>query len=308
MNWHISLFRLWRIGWEVVPTLKKVLLHGVVPIDHEDGLQDCGRFPDEANLRVAPRCEARSTTEVLATDIHPADEPDRAVNDRNLSGHDAEEGILRTFKEAGGEVVGSVRLPLVNPDFSAFVQRAKDLNPDGIFVFVPGGAQPPALAKAMWERGLNPKNIKLMGQGEIADETALRNMGEAALGIITGFHYDFNHTSQKNKDFVKAYFEDYKRNPNFFATHGYDGMHLIYETLKKTGGKADGESLVNAAKGMSWESPRGPMTIDPETRDVIQTVYIRRVERVGNELVNVELERFENVKDPVKERMKKEKK
>jgi branched-chain amino acid transport system substrate-binding protein len=223
-------------------------------------------------------------------------------------GHDAEEGILRTFKEAGGEVVGSVRLPLANPDFSAFVQRAKDLNPDGIFVFVPGGAQPPALAKAMWERGLNPKNIKLMGQGEIADETALRNMGDAALGIITGFHYDFNHTSQKNKDFVKAYFEDYKRNPNFFATHGYDGMHLIYETLKKTGGKADGESLVNAAKGMSWESPRGPMTIDPETRDVIQTVYIRRVERVGNELVNVELERFENVKDPVKERMKKEKK
>ena len=220
-------------------------------------------------------------------------------------GHDAEEAILRTFKEAGGEVVGSVRLPLANPDFSAFVQRAKDLNPDGVFVFVPGGAQPPALAKAMLERGLDPKKIKLMGQGEVADETALRNMGDAALGIITAFHYDYNHTSQKNKDFVKAYFDEYKRNPNFFAIGGYDGMHLIYEALKKTGGKADGDSLIAAAKGMTWESPRGPVTIDPETRDVIQTVYIRRVERVGNDLINVELERVENVKDPVKARMKK---
>ncbi len=221
-------------------------------------------------------------------------------------GHDAEEAILRTFKEAGGEVVGSARLPLVSPDFSAFVQRAKDLNPDGIFVFVPGGAQPPALAKAMAERGLDPTRIKLMGQGEIADETALKNMGDAALGIITAFHYDFNHTSQKNKDFVKAYFSEFKRNPNFFSIGGYDGMHLIYEALKKTGGKADGESLINVAKGMSWESPRGPVTIDPETRDVIQTVYIRKVERVGNELVNVEIERIENVKDPVKARMKKQ--
>jgi len=220
-------------------------------------------------------------------------------------GHDGEESIVRTFKEAGGEVVGSVRLPLVNPDFSAFVQRAKDVNPDGIFVFVPGGAQPPALAKAMLERGLDPKNIKLMGQGEIADESALKSMGDAALGIITGFHYDYNHTSQKNKDFVKGYNAEFNRNPNFFAVGGYDGMHLIYEALKKTGGKKDGESLINAAKGMAWESPRGPMSIDPETRDVIQTVYIRKVERVGGELVNVEIERFENVKDPAKERMKK---
>lgn len=220
-------------------------------------------------------------------------------------GHDAEEGIIRTFKESGGEVVGSVRLPLVSPDFSAFVQRAKDQNPDGIFVFVPGGAQPPALAKAMLERGLDPKKIKLMGQGEIADETALKGMGDAALGIITAFHYDYNHTSPINKKFVAGYNAEFKRNPNFFAIGGYDGMHLIYEALKKTGGKADGESLINAAKGMSWESPRGPVTIDPETRDVIQTVYIRKVERVGNELVNVEVERIDNVKDPVKDRMKK---
>ncbi|MGZ5811416.1 MAG: ABC transporter substrate-binding protein [Xanthobacteraceae bacterium] len=219
-------------------------------------------------------------------------------------GFDAEAGILRTYKEAGGEVVGSVRLPLTNLDFSPFVQRAKGENPDGIFVFVPGGEQPPALAKAMVEHGLNPQKIKLMGQGEIADETALKQMGDAALGIITAFHYDYNHPSEMNKNFVKAFNADFKRNPNFFSVGGYDGMHLIYEALKKTGGKTDADSLIAAAKGMSWESPRGPMSIDPETRDVIQTVYIRRVEKVGGELVNVEIEKFENVKDPVKARAK----
>jgi len=219
-------------------------------------------------------------------------------------GHDAEGAMLRSFKEAGGEVVGSVRMPVANPDFSAFVQRAKDLNPDGIFVFVPGGAQPPALAKAMVERGLDPKKIKIMGQGEIADEIALKGMGEAGLGIITAFHYDYNHGSKKNKEFVQAYNAEFKRNPDFFSVGGYDGMHLIYEAIKKTGGKTDGESLIAAAKGMAWESPRGPVSIDPETRDVIQTVYIRRVEKVDGQVRNVEIEKFENVRDPVKARMK----
>jgi branched-chain amino acid transport system substrate-binding protein len=219
------------------------------------------------------------------------------------AGQDAENGILRTFKEAGGEVIGSARLPLVSPDFSAFVQRAKDSNPDGIFMFVLGGAQPPALTKALAEQGLDAKKITLMGQGEIGDPTALKNMGDAAIGIITASHYDERHPTQTNEDFVKAYVAEYKRNPTFFSIGGYDGMHLIYEALKKTDGKADGESLIAAAKGMSWESPRGPMSIDPETRDVIQTIYIRKVEKVDGELRNVEIERFENVKDPVKARM-----
>jgi branched-chain amino acid transport system substrate-binding protein len=217
-------------------------------------------------------------------------------------GFDAENGILRTYKEAGGNVVGSVHLPLTNVDFSPFVQRAKDTDPDGIFVFVPGGEQPPALAKAMVEHGLNPQKIKLMGQGEIADETALKQMGDVAVGIITAFHYDTNHPSELNKKFVKTYNADYNRNPNFFSVGGYDGMHLIYEALKKDGGKTDGDRLIAAAKGMSWESPRGPISIDPKTRDVIQTVYIRRVEKVDGKLVNVEIEKFENVKDPVKAR------
>jgi branched-chain amino acid transport system substrate-binding protein len=130
-------------------------------------------------------------------------------------------------------------------------------------------------------------------------------MGDVSLGIITVYHYDYNHDSRLNREFVKAFQADYKRNPNIYSIGGWDGMHLIYEALKKTGGKTDGDSLIAAAKGMKWESPRGPMSIDPETRDVIQTVYIRRVEKVRGELVNVEFDKVENVKDPFKARMKK---
>jgi branched-chain amino acid transport system substrate-binding protein len=220
-------------------------------------------------------------------------------------GHDAEGGFHRAFKAAGGEIIGSVRMPVANPDFSAFVQRAKDLNPESIFIFVPGGAQPAALGKALAERGIDAKKIKVLGTGEVTDLTAIPNMGEAALDIITAWHYDYNHDSALNKAFVRDFAADNKVNPNFFAIGGYDGMHLIYEALKKTGGKTDAESLVNAAKGMAWESPRGPVSIDPETRDIIQTIYIRRVEKVGGNLVNVEFDKVENVKDPVKAAMKK---
>jgi branched-chain amino acid transport system substrate-binding protein len=221
------------------------------------------------------------------------------------AGDDAQNGFLRPFKEAGGTVVGTARLPLVSPDFSAFVRRAKELNPDGIFMFVPAGAQAQALTKALAEQGLDGRKIKLMGQGEIGDETALKNMGDAALGIITATHYDLDHSTQTNKDFVKAYIAEFNRNPSFMSIGGYDGMQLIYGALKKTGGKADGESLIAAAKGMSWESPRGPVTIDPETRNIIQTIYLRKVERVNGELRNVEIERVANVKDPVEALMMK---
>jgi branched-chain amino acid transport system substrate-binding protein len=156
----------------------------------------------------------------------------------------------------------------------------------------------------MVERGLDPKKIKVMGQGEITEESALAGMGDSGIGIITAFHYDYNHPSKVNAEFVKAFNAEYKRNPDFFAVGGYDGMHLIYDALTKTGGKTDGDSLIAAAKGASWESPRGPMSIDPETRDVVQTVYIRRVEKVNGRLQNVEIDKYENVKDPVKARGK----
>ena len=144
-----------------------------------------------------------------------------------------------------------------------------------------------------------------MGQDSLTFESAIKSMGDVALGILTVSDYDFNHNSPLNHEFVKAYNEEFHRNPDIYSIGGYDGMHLIYETLKKTGGKTDGDSLIAAAKGMAWESPRGPISIDPETRDIIQTVYIRRVENVGGELRNVEFDKVENVKDPVKERMKK---
>jgi branched-chain amino acid transport system substrate-binding protein len=217
-------------------------------------------------------------------------------------GHDAEQAFQRGFKEAGGTIIGAVRFPVASPDFSAFVQRAKDSNPQAIYTFVPGGTQPAAIGKALAERGIDPKKIKVLAQGELTSDEARKAMGDNALGIITVFHYDANHQSAMNQAFVKAYNADYKRNPDLFSIGGWDGMHLIYESLKKAGGKTDGDSLIAAAKGMKWESPRGPISIDPETRDIVQNVYIRRVEKVNGQLVNVEFDKIENVKDPVKAR------
>jgi branched-chain amino acid transport system substrate-binding protein len=214
-------------------------------------------------------------------------------------GIDAETWFQRGFKEAGGEVVGSVRMPIANPDFSAFVQRAKDLNPEAIFIFIPGGAQPIAITKAFQERGF-PAD-KILGQGEITmDDNALKSMGDAAVGIRTVFHYGWEHKSAANEAFVKAYRAEFNRSPDVFSIGAWDGMHLIYEALKKTGGKADGDSLIAAAKGMKWESPRGPISIDPDTRDVVQNVYVRKVEKVGGGTQNVEIDTIPNVKDPAK--------
>ena len=214
-------------------------------------------------------------------------------------------GIQRAFKEAGGEIVGSVRFPVANPDFSAFVQRAKDLNPELIFLFVPAGAQPAAFAKALAERGLDPKTVKVLGTGEVTAETALKGMGDASLGIITAWNYAPEHDTGSNAAFVRDYVAAYGRTPDFMSVGGYDGMHLIYEALKKTGGKTDGDALIDAAKGMKWDSPRGVIAIDPETRDVVQNIYIRRVEKVGDEPRNVIIDTIKDVKDPVLGRMKK---
>jgi len=220
-------------------------------------------------------------------------------------GWDGEAAFTKGFKDAGGEIIGSARYPIANQDFAAFLQKAKDANPDGIYIWVPGGPQPAAIGKGIAERGIDKTKVKIMGQGELTFEEALKGMGDAGLGLITAFHYDYNHQSAKNKAFVAAYNAEFKRNPDMFSVGGYDGMHAIYEALKKTSGNADGDALINAVKGMKWESPRGPMMIDPETRDVIETVYIRRVEKVGGALVNVEFDKVENVKDPWKARLPK---
>ncbi len=218
-------------------------------------------------------------------------------------GIDAETSFARAFEAAGGKVIGSVRVPVANPDFSAFVQRAKDSNPEAIFIFVPGGTQPAALGKALAGRGITPATTKILGNGEITMEDALKNLGDDAIGIITAFHYDANHVSPLNQTFVSAYVKAFGRTPDIFSIGGYDGMHLIYTALARTEGNTDGQALIEAAKGLSWDSPRGPITIDPTTRDIIQTIYIRKVEKTDGRLVNVDIDKVENVKDPVKARM-----
>src|ERR1700737_3244883 len=213
-------------------------------------------------------------------------------------GHDSEAAFQRAFKEAGGEIVGSVRFPVANPDFSAFVQRAKALDPECIYIFIPGGAQPAALGKALAERGIDLNRTKGLGSGETTSEQALKSMGDSALGLISAWHYDYKSTAPLNLEFVQAFNQMHGRNPDFFSIGGYDGMHAIYEALKKTNGNTDADALVGAAKGMRWDSPRGPMSIDAQTRDVVQTIYIRRVEKIGGELVNVPFDKIDNVKDP----------
>src|SRR5882672_895839 len=160
-------------------------------------------------------------------------------------------------------------------------------------------------AEAAFQRAINKKKTRILGSGETTAEAALKSMGEAALDIITAWHYDYKLDNPLNREFVKEFNAMHGRNPDFFSAGGYDGMHVIYEALKKTGGNTDGEALIAAARGMKWDSPRGPMSIDPETRDVVQTVYIRRVQKVGDEYVNVPFDRIENVKDPAGERRKK---
>ena len=179
------------------------------------------------------------------------------------------------------------------------MQRAKDIDPQGIFVMIPGGAQPGAFGKAIAERGIDPKKTKVLGQMEITDEHALKSMGDIAEGIITSANYDYNHKSKMNAAFVKAFNAAYHRNPDFFAVGAWDGMHLIYAVLKKTGGKTDAQGLIAAAKGMKWESPRGMIAIDPATRDIVQTVYVRKVEKIDGKLINVEIAKIPDVKDPL---------
>lgn len=214
-------------------------------------------------------------------------------------GHDAEKSFAKGFTEAGGKIVGADKTPVANPDFSAFVQRVKDANPESVYVFIPGGAQPAALGKALAERGLTPPATKLFGQGELTHPEALESMGANANGIVTTFHYTLERDAPLNNEYVKAYRDaNNGRSPDLFSIGGYDGMHLIYEALKKTNGDATGDALLAAGKGMAWESPRGPMSIDPETRDVVQTVYIREVQKVGDTYANVILDSIPDVKDP----------
>jgi len=217
-------------------------------------------------------------------------------------GVDSEGAFVKAFKAAGGEIVDSVRTPLQNPDFAPFLQRAKDSKPDAVFVFLPPGSQTIGFIKGYEERGLKQAGIKLIATGDLTDDGVLQAMGDATIGLITSFHYSAAHESPENAAFLKAYVETNgtKLRPNFMACSGYDGMAAIAEALKKTGGSTDADKFVGALKGMKLTSPRGPIMIDPDTRDIVQTVYIRRVEKKDGLLHNVEFDKFPDVKDPGK--------
>jgi len=203
------------------------------------------------------------------------------------------------FTKAGGQIAETIKVPLANPDFAPFLQRARDANPDTLFVFVPAG-QAGTFAKQFAERGLDKAGIKLIGPGDIVDDNDLPGMSDAMLGVVTAGIYSVLHNSPTNKEYVAAFKKANGFRPNFISLGGYDGMHLVYEALKKTQGKTDGEALITAMKGMKWESPRGPISIDPDTREIVQNVYIGKIEKVDGELYNVEFATFDAVKDPLK--------
>ncbi|MGZ5584567.1 MAG: ABC transporter substrate-binding protein [Usitatibacter sp.] len=217
-------------------------------------------------------------------------------------GIDSEVAFKAAFTAAGGEVIDSVRVPLRNPEFAPFVQRIKDAKPEAVFMFVPAGEQSIAFMKAFEERGLAQAGIKVIATGDLTDDDVLQAMGEPVLGVITSHHYSASHDSPENKAFLKAFKEVNKDLPraNFMGVAGYDGMAAIVEVVKKLGKTIDGDKAMEILKNFKTMSPRGPISIDPATRDIVQTVYIRRVQKVAGEYYNMEFDKFPDVKDPAK--------
>ncbi len=215
-------------------------------------------------------------------------------------GIDAEKYFKERFILSGGQVPESLRVPMRNPDFAPFLQKVRDLKPDALFVFVPSGAGA-AVMKQFLERGMDKAGIKLIATGDVTDDDQLNDMGDGALGVVTSHHYSAAHPSALNKKFVEAFAKANKGlRPNFMAVGGYDGMRVIYEALKSTKGQGGGDALLAAMKGQIFESPRGPIFIDAQTRDVVQNVYLRKVEKKDGQLYNVEFDVIKDVKDPGK--------
>jgi branched-chain amino acid transport system substrate-binding protein len=214
-------------------------------------------------------------------------------------GVEAETAFKTRFVQAGGEIIESIRIPLANPDFAPFLQRMRDSNPDTAFIYFPG-TQAPIFAKQFAERGLAKSGIKIVGTGDLTDDDDLNTMGDQMLGMITAGPYSAAHDSELNRAYVAAFEKANRFRPDFVSVSGYDGMHLVYEALKKTGGDAGGDALLAVMKGMAWESPRGPISIDSQTRDIVQNIYIRKVEKVNGQLYSMEFATYEAVKDPMK--------
>jgi branched-chain amino acid transport system substrate-binding protein len=224
-------------------------------------------------------------------------------------GHDAEEAFAKAFEAGGGKIIDKVRVPLQNPDWAAYMQRVKDAKPGALMVFIPAGKTATAVMKNFSDLGLKDAGIKLIGPGDITTEEELPNMGDVALGVTTVFHYSVAGQRPANKAFVAAWKKEYGQNeiPNFLSVGSWDGTAMIFEAIKQQKGKLDPDKTMEIFK--HWKnanSPRGPISIDPETRDIIQPEYLREVRRVNGQLANVELETISQaVKDPWKELQKK---
>ena len=217
-------------------------------------------------------------------------------------GIDAEGAFKTSFAANGGTVLESVRVPLNNPEFAPYIQRIKDAKPDAVFIFVPAGEQAIGFMKSYRERGLAQAGIKVIGPGDVTDDYVLPAMGNTTVGVITTFHYSVAHDSPENKNFLKQFAKANPKagRPNFMAMAAYDGMEAIYRVSKQLNGAIDGDKAMAVLKGMTINSPRGPLVIDAESRDPVQTVYVRKVEMVKGEPYNVEFDKFMAVRDPGK--------
>src|SRR2546421_348 len=224
-------------------------------------------------------------------------------------GHDSEEAFSKAFEEGGGKIVAKVRVPLQNPDWAAYMQRVKDAKPDALMVFIPAGKTATAVMKNFSDLGLAQAGIKLIGPGDITTDEELPNMGDVALGVLTVHHYSAAAARPANKAFVEAWKKEYGQNetPNFVSVGAWDGAAIIVDAIKQQKGNMDPEKTMEIFK--HWKnpnSPRGPIAIDPETRDIIQPEYLREVRKVGGQLANVEIETVGTaVKDPWKALQKK---
>jgi branched-chain amino acid transport system substrate-binding protein len=218
-------------------------------------------------------------------------------------GIDAEAALTKGLTEGGGTVAGSVRMPLTTPDFVPFLQRAKDAKPDAVFCFVPAAKEATAFMKAFGDLGLRSAGIKLIGPGDITTDEELPGMGDVAVGTITMHHYSAVGDRPANKAFVAAYKAEFgaKEEPSFVAADSYDGMAAIYAVVIAQKGKIDPDKTMELLKGWKYDSPRGPIMIDPETRDIVQNEYLRRVDKVNGQLQNTEIETIPMVRDPWKE-------
>ncbi len=215
-------------------------------------------------------------------------------------GYDAEEYFIKSFTAAGGKIVGKARSPISNVDFSSYVEKVLQAKPDALYMFMPAGTPSINLVKAWVDRGLKAAGIKLVGTGE-TQQIFLKNFTDQVEGVITSMHYTASNKRPENLE-LKAALKKIGPNeePDIASVGAWDGMHLIYMALAKLGAHAPGIDYINFMKGKKIDSPRGPIMIDPETRDIIENVYIRKVEKVDGHLENVDIATIPMVKDPWK--------